>query len=42
MSRIVEALNRLCEDTTTISNLPPEIEAFLDIDDSTEYTDQIR
>ena len=42
MSRIVEALNRLCEDTTMISNLPPEIEAFLDIDDSTEYTDQIK
>lgn len=42
MSRIVESLERLCEDITTVSNLPPEIEAFLDIDDNTEYTDQYR
>ena len=42
MNRIIESLERLCEDTTTIYNLPPEIEAFLAIDDSTEYTDQIK
>lgn len=42
MSRIVEALNRLCEDTTLLSDLSPEIEAFINMDSSIDYTDQYR
>ena len=42
MSRIVEALNRLCEDTTLLSDLSPEIEAFINMDSNIDYTDQYR
>lgn len=42
MSRIVEALNRLCEDTTSPFNISPEIEAFINMDSNIDYTDQYK
>lgn len=41
MSRIVEALNRLCEDNV-LSNLSPEIEAFVNMDSSIDDIDKYR
>lgn len=42
MNRIIESLERMCEDTTTVSNLSPEIEAFINMDSNIGYTDQYR
>lgn len=41
MSRIVEALNRLCENNLSY-NLPLEIENFIKMDSSIDYADQYR